>query len=393
MKVNVAINGNNSADWSRVQSGDFSSPPEIDDASIIESALELGDLVEPLGFDGLWVPDHFGTPYGMSPNPLQVLTYFAGRTERISFGTMVLVLPWWHPVRLAHQIAYLDIVSKGRYNTIGLGRGVAKSEFGSLGIPREESRERFDECLDILELALTQDRFEYDGQHFKVPPSSLRPKARSTDLTKRFFGASSTNTSLEVMARRGLKPLFVGNKPLAAAAADVRLVNKFREEEGLEPCQSKNILFMHCVGSKEEARKADEYIASANRDVALHYGFGDPSSFAGIKGYEAYAAAQASATAVTSAANKPHVGTDSTYDLSNLLVGTPDEIIEKIRVGQNTCSFSEITIHPHFGTMPRDEAAKSLRLFAQEVLPVVHKMEAPLHASALPQHGLAEEPA
>ena len=76
----------------------------------------------------------------MTPNPIQALTYFAGSTERVSLGTFVAVAPWWNPVRLAHQIAYLDIVSKGRYNTIGIGRGVSKSEFDAVGVPREESQ-------------------------------------------------------------------------------------------------------------------------------------------------------------------------------------------------------------------------------------------------------------
>src|SRR4029077_1206450 len=134
---------------------------------------------------------HCGTPYGMTPNPLQVLAYFAGRTERVSFGTMVLVPPWCHPVRLAHQIAYLDIMSNGRYDTIGLGRGVSKTEFDAVGVPREEARARFDETVDILELAFTQERFSYDGKIFKIPEMSIRPRYKSTDLVSRFYGASS----------------------------------------------------------------------------------------------------------------------------------------------------------------------------------------------------------
>lgn len=210
----------------------------------------------------------------------------------------------------------------------------------------------------------------------------------------RLYGASSTNTSLELMARRGLKPLFVGNKPMAEAAKDVRLVNEVRREQGLEPCQSKNILFMYCAANQDEVEAAKQYISTANRDVFLHYGFGDPASFAGIKGYEAYAAGQAAATALaTNGGGASNVGTDSTYDLSNLLVGTPDQIFERIQEGQRLCSFSEITVAGHFGEMPRDAATKSLRLFAEEVLPAVHKMEAPLHAASLPEPEVVRETA
>ena len=385
MKVNLAVSAHNSADWERVQAKAFDKPSKVHDADYVDLGIALGELAEPLGFDGIWAPEHFGTPYAMSPNALQVLAYFAARTERVSLGTMVLVLPWWNPVRLAHQIAYLDIISKGRYDTIGLGRGVAKTEFEALGVPREESRIRFEECLDIIGLALTQEQFEYDGQIFKIPPSQLRPQPRSTDLMSRLYGASSTNTSLEIMARRGLKPLFVGNKPMEEAAKDVKLVNQFRQEEGLPPCQSKNILFMYCTANSAESEVTKGYISTANRDVMMHYGFADPTAFAGVKGYEAYAAGQAAATALaTNGGGAANVGTDSTYDLSNLLIGTPDTIIERIKEGQRLCSYSEITVIPHFGEMSREDAERSLRLFAQEVLPVVQKMDTPLHAPSLP---------
>ena len=103
----------------------------------------------------MWAAQHFGTPYGMTPNPLLALAYVAGRTESISLGTMVLVLPWWNPVQCAHEIAYFDILSNGRFDTIGFGRGVAKTEFDALGIDREEARQRFAEGLEIIRRALS----------------------------------------------------------------------------------------------------------------------------------------------------------------------------------------------------------------------------------------------
>ena len=176
MKVNLGSGAQNSHDWDRVMAGAFSTPPATPDYKCVQAALALGDLAEPLGFDGIWFPEHQGTPYGMTPNPIQALTYFAARTERVSLGTFVAVAPWWNPVRLAHQIAYLDIVSNGRYNTIGIGRGVSKAEFDAVGVPREESRQRFNETLDVLELAFSGERFSYNGEIFSFPEMSLRPE-------------------------------------------------------------------------------------------------------------------------------------------------------------------------------------------------------------------------
>jgi alkanesulfonate monooxygenase SsuD/methylene tetrahydromethanopterin reductase-like flavin-dependent oxidoreductase (luciferase family) len=398
MKVNLGIASQNSKDWERIQKRDFDQSPAIADASIVDSALALGDLAEPLGYDGIWVPEHFGTPYGMTPNPLQLLAYFAGRTERVSFGTQLVIVPWWNPIRLAHQIAYLDIISNGRYETIGIGRGVAKSEFDALGVPREESFARLTETLDILELAFSKPRFSYEGQIFKVPEASLRPQPKSRDLFSRLYGGSATGPTLDLIARRGLRPIFVGNKPLSEAGKDVLKVNTIRQEIGLPPCQPKNIMFTYCASTITEVKKAEEYLATANRDVVLAYGLNDMSNFAGVKGYETYAARTGTATApgsaeelrrspASSGAADPDRGkTAPSYDQSNFLIGTPEQIIERIAASQRACSFSEITLMPQFGTMPYEEAQDSVKLFAREVLPVVHKMDAPLHPSAIPAH-------
>ena len=383
MKVNVAMSPQNAGDWARVQAGAWDQPPTPPDPEFLGHSLRIAELAEPLGFDGVWAAQHFGTPYGMTPNPLQALAFVAGRSEQISLGTMVIVLPWWNPVQCAHEIAYLDIVSKGRFDTIGFGRGVAKSEFDALGIDREQARQRFIEGLEIIKRALSGRRYEFDGEIFKVPENSLRPEPGSSDLIDRFFGASSTNTSLEVMARAGLKPLFVGNKPMSEAAKDVQRFNRYRQEEGLAPCQSKNILFMYCTSTEQEAEQASHWIAEANRSVRLHYGFGDPNSFKGVKGYEAYDSGEGSATAISTDDGTYRAGEGDTYDVSNLLVGTPDVIYERIARGQEACGFSEVTVHP-MGETP-DQAVASLELFARELLPAVHEMAAPMRDCVLPE--------
>lgn len=396
LKVNIGIVPGNSEDWDRVMAKDWNSPMKTPDWENMQAAFGIGALAEPLGFDGVWAAEHFGTPYGQSPNPLMALAYFAGRTERITFGTMLLIVPWWNPIRLAHQIAFLDIMSNGRYETIGIGRGVAKSEFASLGVPREESTQRLIETLDILELAFgPEERFSYDGEIFKIPESSLRPVPLSTDLFSRLYGGSATGPTLELISRRGLKPLLIGNKPLADASKDVQKVNGIRAEVGLEPCQPRNLMFTYCAANQEELNDAGEWLEAANRDVMNAYGLNDPSNFQGVKGYETYAARLGTATAAMSPEelrrrlSGASDGKKMAYDASNFLVGTPDELIERIKAAQEASSFDQLTLISPFGNMPYDRAKKSIELFAKEVLPVVHELDVPLNPSALPQEEVA----
>lgn len=149
-------------------------------------------------------------------------------------------------------------------------------------MPREESRQRFNETLDILQLALSGERFSYEGEIFTVPEMSLRPEPRSRDLFSRVYSSSSTAESLEILARRGMVPLFVGNKPIEDAGREVQRVNTFRKEEGLPPCQPKNVMFMYCTAG--DPAKSEEWIWTANRDVTVHYGFADASNFKGRQG-------------------------------------------------------------------------------------------------------------
>ena len=104
------------------------------DAAVLAEHLALADLAEPLGFDSLFGLEHHFTGYSMSPSPLQLLSYYAAKTSRITLGTCVIVLPWHDPIRVAEQIAYLDLLCGGRC-MFGFGRGAATKEYEGFRIP------------------------------------------------------------------------------------------------------------------------------------------------------------------------------------------------------------------------------------------------------------------
>src|SRR6185503_5660373 len=133
------------------------------DADVFAEHLALGDLAEPLGFDSLFALEHHFTGYAMSPSPTQLLSYFAGRTKRITLGTAVIVLPWHDPVRVAEEIALLDVLSGGR-GVFGFGRGAASVEYAGMRVKMEEARARFVETAKIVVLALTSESFEWKGE-------------------------------------------------------------------------------------------------------------------------------------------------------------------------------------------------------------------------------------
>ncbi len=238
MKVGAMCTSYNHQDWERLMTEDYSRSSDVPDSVMADIALRLGDQIEPLGFDSLWTTEHYGSAYSMQPNPMQWLAFWAGRTERIDLGTAVVVVPWWNPVRLAHEISMLDILLRGRRLLLGLGRGVSEHEYASLGVPREKSRDYFYEILDILRLADSQERFSYKGEIFEIPPTTVRPQPRHKGkLLEDARCAFTTRSSAVRAAEAGLGQLFVAGEPLSEMAKQVAEFNQIRADRGLPPDQ------------------------------------------------------------------------------------------------------------------------------------------------------------
>src|SRR3954452_3203207 len=109
----------------------------LSDREVWEADLRLADLAEPLGFESIWGVEHHFTDYTMCPDVLQFLTYMAGRTTTVQLGSMVVVLPWHDPVRVAEEMSMLDALSGGRY-ILGIGRGLGRIEFEGFRISMDE---------------------------------------------------------------------------------------------------------------------------------------------------------------------------------------------------------------------------------------------------------------
>ncbi|QFG24660.1 LLM class flavin-dependent oxidoreductase [Actinomadura sp. WMMB 499] len=133
------------------------------DHQVLRETLEEIELADELGFDSVWLAEHHFSKYGILGSPVSFAMAVAERTRSITIGTAVLVLPLHDPLRLAEDIAALDVLSGGRV-TIGVGRGYQPAEFAGFGVPLEESKVRYKETLDVLRLALTRENFSYHGE-------------------------------------------------------------------------------------------------------------------------------------------------------------------------------------------------------------------------------------
>src|SRR5260221_984279 len=256
------------------------------DASVVGEHVAIGDLAEPLGFDSLWGLEHHFTGYAMSPAPTQLLAYFAGRTKRIQLGTAVIVLPWHDPVRVAEQIALLDIMCGGRC-LFGFGRGAASTEYEGFRIPMGEARPRFAEAAQVVVKALANESFEHDGECFKIPRMSIRPRPMSNP-ERRFYASSVSPESAEVIAKLGFGMMVIMQNEWNKAAADIQSFREIAISVGHAPTPPVILTNVSCAPTRAEAReRAMQYLGAKWDSIDAHYNFSD-GHLADVKGYESY---------------------------------------------------------------------------------------------------------
>ena len=336
------------------------------DVAVVQEHMAMGDLIEPLGFDSIWALEHHFTGYAMSPSPCQLLTYYAGRTHRVTLGSAVIVLPWHDPIRVAEEIALLDIISGGR-TMFGFGRGAASVEYQGFRIDQGEARARFIECAKIVQMALSQESFEFHGEHYNIPRTSIRPRPISRPET-RFYGTAVSPESVEVMAKLGFSMMVIMQNEWAKAAEDVHRFNGIAAEAGHKPRPPVILTNVSCAESRDEAQeRAIEYLGRKWDSIDNHYKFSD-GHLNSVKGYEAY-----DKVGTTYAKMKDPVRRAKATDfyVKIQLVGTPDDCIQKLEELQALTGLDHLITEFSFGGLPHHEAEMNMRLFADKVVPVL----------------------
>src|SRR5258708_19793804 len=150
-------------------------PPAVTDAGVYRGEVEEMAWTEELGFDSIWLTEHHFIEYGLSVSPAVLAAAVAMRTQRVRIGLAAAILPFHDPVRLAEEMAMVDILCGGRLD-VGVGRGNRPVEFEGYRVPQIENRERFEECLAIMLKAWTLERFAFQARHFSIPEVRVIPK-------------------------------------------------------------------------------------------------------------------------------------------------------------------------------------------------------------------------
>ena len=183
----------------------------------LETAGEVAELMDELGFYALWMAEHHFQREGYEciPNTILLGTHLASRTERLKFGCAFNIVPMWHPIRLAEDYAMADILTDGRL-IFGVGRGYHSREVESLGSPvidNDANREIFEEQMEIIFKAFNQESFSHKGKRYSIPPEieyrgydledvTLVPRPKN--LPVRMWQPIVSGRTIDFIARNGI---------------------------------------------------------------------------------------------------------------------------------------------------------------------------------------------
>ena len=261
----------------------------VSDGQVYDEEIKLALLADEFGFGSLWPVEHHFYDYSFCPDNMQMLSYLAGRTERIDLATGAIILPWNEPLRVAEKISMLDQVSGGRVR-LGFGRGLSRREYSHFrGIEMEEARGRFDEASLMVQEALETGFIEGDGEYYPQPRTEIRPRPTKTFKDRTYAIAGSRDSVAACAALGAHLVMFAENR------WDKRLphIEEWRAahqaEHGTPAPAPMTSDFTFCHPDPDHAREmAERHMSVYLMSILEHYElFSD--HFAEINGYRGYA--------------------------------------------------------------------------------------------------------
>ena len=352
-------------------------------AEMLDNLRQQTVLAEELGFEAMWLGEHHFGPHGIGdlPNPILLGADLAARTSRIRIGQMANIAPWWHPIRLAEDLAILDNLTEGRIE-VGFGRGIWPYEgpqFHANADPRKdaENRELFRETIEVVRKIWSDEYFSHQGENYSFPADntvfshpSYPPDPAWQDgervtrlrVTPRpyqkphppLWMTVSTDRSVATAAGLGLKACYWQPPPLRIRQRMELYAETRSKLEGRPFSLGEDQAVMrstYVASSMEEARR------DAEAGIMSAFIFNDP-----FRGRQVF----------TNPGEELNDDVRLDWDFlepRTLLVGSPDHVAEKIQELREVCSLDCLLVEFAHGGIQQRKILRNLENFATRVMP------------------------
>ncbi|GAA3357463.1 MULTISPECIES: LLM class flavin-dependent oxidoreductase [Saccharopolyspora] len=349
---------------------------------VMNETREFARYADQAGFWSIWYTEHhFGHEgYELIANPVLMGADIAARTENIRIGQAANIATFWHPLRLAEDIAQLDQLSGGRVE-VGLGRGLYGREalnLNTLADPRDQEQNRalFDETVEILQKAWSNEFFSHDGRFYTFPAPGVRWEHPLSPATPEFT-EDGVITKLAVTPRPYQRP----HPPLWQVIDSPRSIQT-AAQQGVQ-----GLFWLPPISAlKDRFQLYKDSAQAAGRDLALGEGIGlvrdvfvaDTMEQARAQFEEALLTSYKWITHWRGLGNLMEAGEELTdaHELSfefleqrNLLVGTPEHVAGKIEELQEELNLEHLLLWTTHPGLRHEHAMRSLELFTEKVMP------------------------
>jgi alkanesulfonate monooxygenase SsuD/methylene tetrahydromethanopterin reductase-like flavin-dependent oxidoreductase (luciferase family) len=327
-------------------------------------SLAIGEEAETLGYTHARVVEHYFTRYGgYSPNPILFLSALSQRTETMRLVTGAVLPVFNHPLKLAGEIGMIDNISNGRID-VGFARAFLPHEFRRFGISPDESYARFEEGVVQIDLLLREENVSHKGRFHTIENTTSLPRPVQKPRPKFYIAATTTAETFAYAGRNGYSLMAI---PLGPKLRDNLKIYRDAWREAGHPGNGEAMIAYHMF-CHEDPRLAREIPRQSFNDYfqQIYEASGDWAQGTSSKDYKGYDQLVSKLKTLT---------LESQIESGAAFVGTPDEVRKIVaQTVEVYGDYEHASLQINFGSIPYEDAARSMRLFAREVMPEFTKL-------------------
>lgn len=344
----------------------FENPAGRTEQECVREQLNIMCAAEDLGFDHIWPAEHHFTEYGYLGSPMVGLAYVAARTKRIKLAQGIVVLPFHNPIRVAEDIALLDLMSDGRV-MFGVGRGYQPGEYKGFNLDQSKSREMFDEGIRLIVDCWTKESVTFKGKYYQCEDICVRPKPVQRPHPPVYMAVLSPDT-WTLAGRYGHNVLTscAFGQSEESLAAGVKEYRRARREAGHDPAAGRVAVLMQIyVGATMEdaLRDYEPAVMWYYRTIAKYVAAKGPV----VSTYEAYQGARELASSADFESLRRGPG---------MAVGDAHTVAEKIAGIRPRVGFDDLLCWTRIGGLAESKVPRAMDLMSAKVIPQVRHAKA-----------------
>jgi alkanal monooxygenase alpha chain len=354
--------------------------PKWTQEQVFDNTVDYAVEAERLGFDDAWVLEHHFTRFGICAHPVTLASYLLAKTTTLRVGTAVCVLPLYHPLQMAEQVAMVDQLSNGRFD-FGVGRGLFQKDFAAFGVDPSKTHLMMREWLELIKRAWTQDVVEAHGPQIEFPAVPLYPTPRVKPHPPIYVVCESP-ASTEWVASQGYPMILSWWLEREALRSQVELYNEVARAHGHDPSQAEHVLSaIGCIADSREQAKSQTrdnigWWRKVSKEALIKF-----EELRKLDNYEFVL--RRWEDQILAGAGDPDAGERATLErlLDLNLIGTAEQCAGRIVELVETTGINHFVVGFE-GAGEKPEVLDSMRRFAREVVPMVEAHVGPSAAVA-----------